>query len=344
MTGGTNMRFTIILTAILALAPAALGHHSDAGLDTDTVVTFEGTVGEVSWRNPHVYFTVVTANERGEPVEWTLQMGSTITSARRGWTADTLVSGDRVTVHAHPAHDGRPYGLMDSVEKEGGLQLSAAPAPAADVSARATSLEGIWRADTSRLISYPGGFDGFFLANLELTELGEDAMQGYDPLSPENPEAQCIGRPTPAMIVSTGLYPIHIQFNEDLQTISLRTEFWDEHRTVYMDGREHPDSSVRFADGHSIGWWEGETLVVDTRNFSDHRSPYQIGVPSGAQKHVVERYTLIEDGARVLAEFTLEDPEYMAEPLTHTRELIYSPHMALSPFDCDPEQTRRFLR
>ena len=73
--------------------------------------------------------------------------------------------------------------------------------------------------------------------------------------------------------------------------IYIRSEYFDEERTVYMDGRSHPDSSQRFDRGHSIGRWEGDTLVVDTANFADHRSPYQIGVPSGAQKHVVERYT-----------------------------------------------------
>jgi len=112
---------------------------------------------------------------------------------------------------------------------------------------------------------------------------------------------------------------------------------------VYMDGRAHPDSSERFATGHSIGWWEGDTLVVDTANFTDHRSPYQIGVPSGAQKHVVERYRLIEDGARIAVEFVLEDPQYIAEPLTHARELVYSPQMAISQYNCDPEAARRFL-
>ena len=43
------------------------------------------------------------------------------------------------------------------------------------------------------------------------------------------------------------------------------------------------------------------------------------------------------------AEFMLEDSEYLAESMAHSRELIYSPHMELSRFDCDPEATRRFL-
>ena len=199
-------------------------------------------------------------------------------------------------------------------------------------------------ANSSELISYPGGFDGFFKAQLRLTVKGAAAQAAYDELSDENPESQCIGRPTPAMIVSSNLYPLQLEINEDQKIIMIRIEFWDEERTVYMDGRAHPDISERFASGHSIGRWDGDTLVVDTMNFTDHRSPYQIGVPSGAQKHVVERYRLNEEGTRIVVEFVLEDPEYIAEPLSHARELIYSPQMEISRYDCDPEAARRFVR
>ena len=84
--------------------------------------------------------------------------------------------------------------------------------------------------------------------------------------------------------------------------------------------------------------------MIDTTNFTDHRSPYQIGVPSGPQKHVVERYRLIENSTRMAAEFMLEDPEYIAEPLTHQRELIYSPHDEMYRHNCDSEAASRFLR
>ena len=45
----------------------------------------------------------------------------------------------------------------------------------------------------------------------------------------------------------------------------------------------------------------------------------------------------------MIVEFTLEDPEYIAESLTHSRELIYSPQVELSSYDCDPEAARRFM-
>ena len=139
------------------------------------------------------------------------------------------------------------------------------------------------------------------------------------------------------------IFPLEIQINEDEETVVIRSEFLDDQRIVYMDGRQHPEGGERTFAGHSIGWWEGETLVVDTKSFADHRSPYQNGVPSGLQKHVVERYRLNEDGRRTLVNFVLEDPEYLAEPLIHNRELIYAPQMEISRFDCDPEAARRFL-
>ena len=345
------MKYALTIAAALAPAVPAFGHHSDAGLDMNSVVTIEGTVTEFGWRNPHVYINVETAAERGETTEWTLQLGSTITIMRMGWDRESLSPGDRVTVRAHAAIDGRPYGLLDFIEKEGGVVLptrfdsgSGEPVIAQGGTAASTStLEGRWLADVSKLVSYPGGFDGFFRAQLTLTDEAKAAQATLDELSYENPESTCVGRPTPGMIVATNLYPLEIEFNEDEDTIMIRSEYFDDERTVYMDGRPHPESGERSIGGHSIGRWDGDVLVVDTAQFADHRSPYQIGVPSGAQKHVVERYRLAEDGTRIVLEFMLEDPEYFVGPMTHSRELIYSPQMQISRFDCDPEVTRRFV-
>lgn len=343
----------LILAGALVLPVAALGHHSDAGVDMDTLATFEGTVSEYHWRNPHVYFTVSTTDEGGQPTEWELQMPSTMTMTRMGWTPASLATGDRVTVWTHPADSGRPYGILEYAVKGDGTRLPTSfdnadgtSDPLFDTGENpvATSLEGRWIADRSKLALYAGGFDGFFRAQLVLTEKGKAAQAAYDELSAENPESTCIGRPTPAMIVSTTIFPIEIEFDDDAQTVMIRTELFDEERTVYMDGRGHPEGGEQFTTGHSIGHWEGGVLVVDTRLFADHRSPYQIGVPSGSQKHVVERYRLSPDRRRLIVEFMLEDPEYLAEPLTHTRELIYSPQLQISKFGCDPETTRRFLR
>ena len=339
------MRRYALLSAVCLAAMPVAGHHSDAGMDVDSIVAFEGSVTDFAFRNPHAYVLVETTASNGDTVEWSLQMGGVNGLARRGWSADTLTAGDQVAVRVHPAEDGRPYGLVESIEKDGGLGLTpSAGAPDRPADAAATSLTGKWRADRSMLISYPGGFDGFFHAQLRLTDQGAAAQAAYDPLSAENPESTCIGRPTPSAFVSSGGYLLEFELDEDNEILFIRSEYFDEERTVYLDGRAHPGAEERFATGHSIGWWEGDTLVIDTANFTDHRSPYQIGVPSGPQKHVVERYRLIENGTRMAAEFTLADPEYIAEPLVHSRELVYSPHEEMFRHNCDPEAASRFVR
>ncbi len=349
--GGMLVRYMTSLAATLVLASPVFGHHSDAALNMDSLVTFEGTVTEFNWRNPHVYFTVETTDESGEQVEWTVQTGSIITRTRMGWTRESLSIGDLVMVGAHPALDGRPYAMLDSIEKEGGIVLPTIVERDSEenrlanpeVTASTSTLEGKWLADRSKLVGYFYVFDDFFRTQLTLTEKGEAARAAFNEMSDENPILRCIGRPTPSMIVESDRYPLQVQINEDEETIMIRSEYFDEERTVYMDGREHPEGGKRILTGHSIGWWEGDVLVVDTRNFADHRSPYQTGVPSGAQKHVVERYRLAEDGTRMVVEFMLEDPEYIVGSITHTRELIYSPQMRMSQFECDPEAARRFV-
>ena len=120
------MRYLAIFAVAFLLASPVSGHHSDAGLDMDSLVTLRGTVTEFSWRNPHIYFTVETIDELGESLEWAVQMSSTNTMLRIGWTRDSLVIGDRVEVRAHPSRDGRPYGLLNSIQKEGGVVLPTA--------------------------------------------------------------------------------------------------------------------------------------------------------------------------------------------------------------------------
>ncbi len=340
------MKHAITLAGILAVTAPAAGHHSDAALDMNAVVTFEGTVTEYTMRNPHAYFTVETVNAAGERVEWTVQMASALTIGRRGWARDSLSFGDRVSVGVRPARDGRPYGLLVSVERDGRPVVAppGAGRGAGQTAPAAPTLEGIWIVDRASLgPDYPGGLDQLMIRELRLTERGRIAEAEYSQNDPDNPELACMTKPTPGGIIYTDLYPMQIEFVEDEDIVMIRSQYFDQERTVYMDGRGHPDADQRTHEGHSTGRWEGDVLVVDTANFADNRSPYQNGIPSGARKHVVERYRLHEDGRRLTVTFTLEDPDYIAEPMTHTRDLLYAPNRDMTPFDCDPEATRRYL-
>ena len=90
----------------------------------DAITAFEGMVTEYNWRNPHVYLLVETTDERGEAVEWEIQMGAVSLSTRRGWASDSLSPGDKVSVRAHAARDGRHYAILESIDTEEGLTLT----------------------------------------------------------------------------------------------------------------------------------------------------------------------------------------------------------------------------
>ena len=89
------------------------------------------------------------------------------------------------------------------------------------------------------------------------------------------------------------------------------------HRVVYMDGRKHPDADDLFPSwfGHSIGWWEGDTLVIDTVGYNDKFWFDSRGTPHTEQLHTIERWTRINYGTLV-NEFTIIDPGAFSKPVT----------------------------
>jgi hypothetical protein len=80
-------------------------------------------------------------------------------------------------------------------------------------------------------------------------------------------------------------------------------------RQIFMDGRKHPDPDVLLPTwwGHSIGRWEGDTLVIDTVGYNDKFWFDSRGTPHTEKLHTIERWTRLNYG-RIQDQFTLEDP------------------------------------
>jgi hypothetical protein len=87
------------------------------------------------------------------------------------------------------------------------------------------------------------------------------------------------------------------------------------HRVIYMDGRPHPADPIPTWFGHSIGRWDGDTLVVDTSGYNDKFWFDSRGTPHTEQLHTVERYTRINWG-RLRHVFLLDDPGAFSRPVT----------------------------
>jgi hypothetical protein len=76
---------------------------------------------------------------------------------------------------------------------------------------------------------------------------------------------------------------------------------------IYMDGRPHPKNPTPSYYGHSVGRWEGDTLVVDTVGFNERFWMERQGAPHTDQLHLIERFTRI-DSNNIRIEVTIDDP------------------------------------
>ena len=87
-------------------------------------------------------------------------------------------------------------------------------------------------------------------------------------------------------------------------------------RQIFMDGRTHPDPSILIPAwwGHSIGWWEGDTLVIDTVGYNDKFWFDSRGTPHTEQLHTIERWTRTNFGT-MINDFTLDDPGALSRPV-----------------------------
>src|SRR5688572_9966576 len=95
--------FAAFVVALLG-AGTASAHHSRVNFLNETVA-FDGEIVRFDWANPHSHIYVAGHDSSGRPVEWEIESSSTPVLTRRGWTADSLQAGERVTVRAQPYRD-----------------------------------------------------------------------------------------------------------------------------------------------------------------------------------------------------------------------------------------------
>jgi len=84
-------------------------------------------------------------------------------------------------------------------------------------------------------------------------------------------------------------------------------------REIWMDGRSHPENLKPSYHGHSIGHWEGDTLVVDTVGFNEKMWFDAEGSPHTDQLHLIERFTRLSQ-ERLQYEITIDDPGAYTQP------------------------------
>jgi hypothetical protein len=110
------------------------------------------------------------------------------------------------------------------------------------------------------------------------------------------------------------LYNNNVQIFQSRTHAVIMTEMIHDARIVPLDQRPALDASIRQWSGDSRGRWEGDTLVVETRNFTDKTNTFR-GAGNGATLQLTERFTRVGPD-RVDYQFTIDDPATYTRPFT----------------------------
>jgi hypothetical protein len=149
-----------------------------------------------------------------------------------------------------------------------------------------------------------------------------------------DPEGYCLPPGGPRMMATP--YPMEIiQLPEQKRIIMIfegATHIW---REIYMDGRPHPqgdDLNPTYL-GHSVGRWEGDTLVVDVVGFNEQTWMDYFGHPHTDMLHVIEKYSRPNKGT-LAYEATFDDPGAYTKPFTVRWTINWNANGELTEYIC----------
>jgi hypothetical protein len=182
-------------------------------------------------------------------------------------------------------------------------------------------------ADSGLVEFPPGNFGG-----LEVTPEYKVRADKYDIEVQRSISTTC--RP-PSIIYSTqGPFPIEIFQGREL--IVIKMEYFDVVRIIFMNEKTHPDKWPLSVTGHSIGHWEGDTLVVDTVRI-DSATFLNNGLDHSDNMHLLERFRLSPDGKTLMVTQEYSDPAVFKGRAARFIPMNKGkPTDHVYPYDCDP--------
>jgi len=169
-------------------------------------------------------------------------------------------------------------------------------------------------------------------SGLELTRAAIEEVRRYDFADELKRENTC-NAPSVAFFMQA---PFPMEIYQGSELIVFKMEYFDLHRVVFLDGRSHPPPTAPHTrSGHSVGRWDGDTLVVDTT----HVAPGTFmnnGFNHSDQLHMTERFRLSPDGTTLWLTQVYDDPTVFEGRAARYMAWTRRPGEFVYPYDCDP--------
>ena len=121
-----------------------------------------------------------------------------------------------------------------------------------------------------------------------------------------------------------GAVPVPFEIMQTPDAIVILHEVQHMFRQIFLDGRALSPNPNPTWLGYSVGRWEGDTLVVDTRGFNDRSWLDGLGHPHTEDLHVIERYRRLDFGHMKIV-FTIDDPKTYRKAWTNTMPAELTP-------------------
>ena len=343
----TRVTHTVLLATLLTLpvlVERAYAHHGAGRFDPRKSVELEGRLTRLDFVNPHSYVYFDAVGGDGKVIAMKCEMRSATVLRRSGWSPEMFVPGASIKVTGYPHRDDptacsvETLTLGNTPTLERYQQLS--DAKSVNRTKRPfrlpngkPNLAGDWAQEQQILARPPGGRvglvpisqvaaieagklpmpdgpAGWFPPPVTLTAAGRAAQEALRKLpTSENPRLSC----QITSILFDWVFDGTI--NRITQSANVITMEYGASpgltRTVHMNMTAHPAKVAPSRAGHSIGRWDGDTLVVDTVGFE----PGSLAgtLPHSGKLHVVERFTLNPTTLELTRDIVAEDPEYFAD-------------------------------
>ena len=344
----------LTLAALLALNPVGnvYAHHGAAAhFDPDDVVTLEGMITELQFVNPHAFVHVDVADDSGATQSWRCELSGATQLIRRGWTPETLAPGQTVEIVGERARREENSCAMltivftDGKLIESGLGIEGAVIPEAVAYVAGTAsrpkylvngqpnLSGAW-------VSRSGGGTGNVNDGPPVpSAAGLVASEEFD-FRYDNPVIRCES----GNIIADWSRQSHVNdIQQDDDQITLRYGYLDLARTIHLDASGHPENLVPTVEGHSIGRWEDDVLVVDTIGFLPRALNPRAEVMISGQTHILERFEYDEAERALLRHYTVTDPLYLEKPYSgvNVSDIAAQQYQPFQCVDLSGENNRR---